>query len=82
MRLNEREKQWPRTPLPPAANDDLDARMRRVEERLAGIEAGLQYLVMQAREQALFRTRIMWAAGMAITLLVLQSIGLEVSVSG
>lgn len=66
----------------PAANNDIEARIRRLELDLARIGAGMEYLVQQAQEQQRHRTRITWAVGSAVILLVLQSLGLEVSLGG
>lgn len=68
--------------LPPASNNDLEARLRRVETDVAEIRAGLHYLIREAQEQARFRTRVAWAIGSAVVLLMLQSLGLQVSLGG
>lgn len=66
----------------PAANDDLEARMRAMEVTLAELKAGMAFLIEEAKEQSRFRTRIFWAVISAATVVVLQSMGFGVSFGG
>ncbi len=58
---------------------ELRETLSDLEKAVISVNATLKFIEAEAREQKIFRNRVYWAGGSAVALLIIQSLGLNVT---